>query len=71
MPTANSGAPASIAGPIPPLLGLWALLVAAVLTFAGAKINLVFIQALLERAQFPAMEQPHATPTRAGIVLEA
>ena len=71
MPTTNPGARARIAWPIPPLLGLWALLVATVLTFAGAKINLVVIQTLLDGARFPAAEQPHTTPARAGVVLQA
>jgi hypothetical protein len=51
-------------------LGLWALLVAAVLTFAGAKINLVVIEAL-DGARFPTAEQPHTAPARAGVALQA
>ena len=57
----------SIARPIPPLLGLWALLIAATLTFAGAKINLTFVHALYDSAR-PA-DFPQSSP-RAGMAAD-
>ncbi|MGH9255908.1 MAG: hypothetical protein ACRD3C_15225 [Vicinamibacterales bacterium] len=58
----------STARRIPPLLKLWAMLVAAVFTFSGAKINLLFIQVLFDGARSPAYYQPRTTPSEARII---
>jgi hypothetical protein len=73
MPTADCGTVRDAALPpaiqherrTSPLLGLWALLVAATLTFAGAKINLAFVHVLYDSAR-PA-DLPPSNP-RAGMV---
>ena len=57
-----------VASRIPPLLGLWALLIAATLTFAGAKINLAFVHVLLDSAR-PA-DLPPSSP-RAGTIVNS
>ena len=57
-----------VVGRIPPLLGLWALLIAATFTFAGARINLAFVHALYDSAR-PA-NLPQSAP-RAGKVFNS
>ena len=56
-----------VAGRIPPLLGLWALLIAATFTFAGARINLAFVHALYDSAR--PVDLPPSSP-RAGMVAD-
>jgi hypothetical protein len=62
--------PAS-ASKISPLLGVWAMLIAAVLTFAWARINLIVIDALVDGVRFAIPHTPDPTPARAGVVLDA
>ena len=52
-------------------LGLWALLIAATFTFAGARFNQVLIDRLIDEQRLPADRYPRMSPAEPGIVLLA
>jgi hypothetical protein len=50
-------------------LGLWALLIAATFTFAGARFNQVLLDRLIDDQRLPADRYPRTSPAETGIIL--